>query len=871
MANNVKSFRVQGQDYGVSADLSFDGFPTLGSTNPVTSNGIAVAIQGATLGDNISFGRTDTPVGYCSVAYGDNVTSTGDYSIVFGYNNTSYCKETFIVGGNNEALYGYTNILMGSQNYVSGYYNTASGVGNISGIKIPKEFSGIDLNDPDRKIYFGYVIPSTKKIYYDPEHTSEMTFSFTESFKCYWVDLTTGIDSQPTGLFYEAKFVYRSRTLTISTLTPVIDLYVDLVDAAANAQYIYRGISYYDPATDKNYADSAHTQIIDTTSAAYLRPNIGDTYLDMHSQVLVVCNGKMGERPYNTLNWAKKKLYKGSIGSDYLFKGSKHGRQAYVKSDTSDQSTVYKVYLSPDYSTSNEITNQITDGEWVVDISGSGIYYYGFDINHNLYSVKKIDQTNGQYYSPAGGNVSSGSITIGKYNYTTGNQGSIVCGQNNEARLCSEGSAIFGGNNVLELGYRTSGQARTFMAGSNNSIKTHSGRAHTFMAVGQDNNIDLRIASNCDRNFVTGAINYIYGDGGFDVILEGSYNYLWDGSVSNIYGRNNNCYGFQDAYVLGMYNVIGKSYVRMTMGSDGIWTGDGISYDAVNKIYTFPTGKILQMVRRVTTIGSAPRSSTDARQEVAVGYAISTDGHNLTTISTTGSRTLSQCFMIGNYNQLLEHDFTAVPSSYNIINGCIFGAFNTVYWKRDGTIEGINVLGYHLTIDYDDTTPVQGAVYLGTYNSMGETTNAQLVVGIGTSSAGANGFIVYKNGITAAPACPSSMNGASTAAAADGIDANKVLVTVGMMQDYTAPGGGGSSRPTVTTLTLAVADWDSFELTESLPNITENSIVIIQPSGNPHAFYTDEIYLKSQGEDEVTFGCSVVPSVDITVKVVYWA
>ncbi len=867
MANNVKSFRVQGQDYGVSANLSFDGFPTLGSTNPVTSNGIAVAIQGATLGDNISFGRTDTPVGYCSVAYGDNVTSTGDYSIVFGYNNTSYCSESFVCGRDNKALYGRTNIVLGESSTISGRYSISAGYGNHTGTSIRNvESYAIDLNSPNRKIYFGYVIPSTKKIYYDPEHTSEITFNFTESFKCYWVDLTTGIDSQPTGHFYEANFRYRNRTLSITDLASVEDLYVDLINASANAQYIYRGICYYDSANDINYSDAAMTQNI-TAGSAIQRPAVDDVYLDMRSQTFVVYVSKYsGEYPYNQLTWAKKKLYKGSIGGSYAFQNSKIGRYAYVKSDNSDRSTIYKVYLSPDYSSSNEITDQLRDGEYVVDISSSGIYCYNFDINSNLYQVTK-NSKNRQYYHSNNSIISDGAVVLGRENYTTGSMGSVVCGEGNEVRLYSEGSAIFGGYNVLELGVGSSGQARTFMAGHTNQIKTHSIYAHTFAAIGQENEINLLQARECDRNFVIGALNKIKGFGGYDVILEGAYNELDTAGYSNVYGYNNRGHNMIYDYVLGLYNTINQSPLVYTMGSDGIW--QNVPYDPVNKIYTWPTGRIIALVNRQSSLGTMGRTYTDAKQEILSGYYISTDGHNLTRIDSNAVSN-GYIFMIGNYNQLLEHDLTAVPTIPVHVDGCMLGAYNTVYWKRDYTMMGLNVLGYHLTVDYDDTTPVQGAVYLGTYNSMGETTNAQLVVGIGTSSSGANGFIVYKNGITAAPACPSSMNGASTAAAADGIDADKVLVTVGMMQDYTAPGGGGSSRPTVTTLTLAVADWDSFELTESLPNITENSIVIIQPSGNPHAFYTDEIYLKSQGEGEVTFGCSVVPSVDITVKVVYW-
>ena len=58
MANKVNSFQVGGDTYGIIPDLTFDNYPTEGSSNPVTSDGIAKAVQGAAVGTDISVGRT---------------------------------------------------------------------------------------------------------------------------------------------------------------------------------------------------------------------------------------------------------------------------------------------------------------------------------------------------------------------------------------------------------------------------------------------------------------------------------------------------------------------------------------------------------------------------------------------------------------------------------------------------------------------------------------------------------------------------------------------------------------------------------------------------------------------------------------------
>ena len=163
-------------------------------------------------------------------------------------------------------------------------------------------------------------------------------------------------------------------------------------------------------------------------------------------------------------------------------------------------------------------------------------------------------------------------------------------------------------------------------------------------------------------------------------------------------------------------------------------------------------------------------------------------------------------------------------------------------------------------------------VFAGTYNAdSGDYINGvacKFLVGIGTADNNRkNGLAVLGSGVVLAPESPNSI---ASASAASGNTAEKMLVTYGMLQDYAPKTPGAIGKPAQTIVTLAVADWSSFEQTVSIPDMTADAVVLIEPSGNPHAYYTDEIFLSSQASGSLTFGCSVAPTVDISVKVVYW-
>ena len=147
MANTkVTSFSVQGNRYGLEPDLTFDITPTAGSTNPVTSNGIYMAISAAAIGTDISVGRTDgSQIGYCSIAYGSNIIASADYSIVFGKDNKCFSQYSIVSGSANNS-YGYnsntgenfssSNIVFGRNSTVCGNFNGSIGDYNKLGTSI---------------------------------------------------------------------------------------------------------------------------------------------------------------------------------------------------------------------------------------------------------------------------------------------------------------------------------------------------------------------------------------------------------------------------------------------------------------------------------------------------------------------------------------------------------------------------------------------------------------------------------------------------------------------------------------------------------------------------------------------------------------
>jgi len=852
MANKVTSFQVQNKDYHVDPDLTFDGFPTEGSSNPVTSNGIFVALQGAVIGDNISYGRTTgSPVGYCSISYGKNNIASSDYCIVFGSYNTGIGSLS-IMAGNGNTTYGHSNAVFGTSNTVNGYYSSAFGDGNVIGHTLKD--STINISRAENNIYIGYINLSTKKVYSDETMQTPVNIPLENRYTCYVLDLTNNTN-QHIGDVYE---YYRNGSSY--TLTPIINNAVRLTNICDSIGYIYCGPAYYKTSDGSLYSDAGQTTKI--TPVKY-RDGFISLYFDVNSHEFVSGIGVIGLR-YRGPDWAKVKVYKAGYVSEDRNQGRFVGRYAYV----SKSNNQYRVYTSPDFEESTEITNDLYDGEVVVDYGGDNEFQYFFDSSHNYLGAVNSSWAYSGQYTPTKTNCTMILGTANTYFGASSGPGGLISGNANNVGGTWQGAAIFGvtcsiyspGNSRGNLitGYSNRLYSGTsvdgiFICGTYNSVHT------SFMLGGAGGN-----AANVGT-FVSGQQNTITGYTSYINTICGSSNTVMHCDTTSIIGSDNYARHTQHNLINGWYNNLGDlaggQFTKidvLTQNSSGIYEARGVSYDASTGLYTYPTDTIFMM--------NQWQPNGYHCQPSFVGYYVSTDTHNLTPFSPIIKRTY--CSITGSYNNYFRKISTIADTNDNSQYCYILGAYNSIYARN---MTAIGAIGYNLKVNYPNDNAPDGAIFLGAYNSMGETTNAQVVIGIGTSeSERSNGFVVYKNGITAAPACPNTVSAASSAAAADGIDAGKVLVSYAMLQDYTSPGGGGSSRPTVTVLNLEAANWSNEELTESLPNITENSIVIIQPSGNPHAFYTDEIYLKSQGEGEVTFGCSVVPSVDITVKVVYW-
>ena len=853
MADKVKSFQVQGKPYSVDPDLTFDGFPTEGSSNPVTSNGIYVALQGAVIGDNISYGRTTgSPVGYCSISYGKNNIAAQDYCIVFGEGNTGVTKWSIISGEGNVA-HGHDNFAFGASNSIFGHYSGVLGESNICGITGFRA-GPLDPTGTGNSIYVGYINLNTKKVYSDEAMQTPINIPLENRDTCYILDLTNNTN-QHAGDVYE---YYRNGSSY--TLTYIINDAVQLNNNCNSIGYVYKGIAYYKVSNGTLYSDSGYTSTI--------RPifNVGEGYKYLYFDPILreFITTTIDYFPSHPPKWMTVKVYKRGYIRDDTNKVNYVLRFGYI----SKSNNRYRVYTSPDFEESTEITNDLYDGEIVCDYAGGNRYMYFFDSSHNYIYAKALGDYSGvSYFSPATANVQ---LAVGLGNEIKAGllAGVFTCGHDNKIYGLAEGAAVMGLNNSHYIINENGGTS--FITGEFNHAFSPTG-GKGFALIGGYNNIKLQyytgyygISGGCRYSILGGYYNRCEGISAYENILFGNYNTTSSSDNINILGTNNTVYDRTYDLINGFWNrdgdIGGGNFISggLTQNKSGIYEGDDVSYNASTGMYTFPTNRIFKMY--------AWNSNGSRNEHTFVGCYISTDGHTLTSVSYR----VNPCYntIIGYTNYIYRKIDTVADINDQSQYNYILGAHNNIYARN---MKAIGAIGYWLKVDYPNDNAPDGAIFLGAYNSMGETTNAQVVIGIGTSeSERSNGFVVYKNGITAAPACPNTVSAASSAAAADGIDAGKVLVSYAMLQDYTSPGGGGSSRPTVTVLNLEAANWSNEEITESLPNITENSIVIIQPSGNPHAFYTDEIYLKSQGEGEVTFGCSVVPSVDITVKVVYW-
>ena len=888
MANRVNSFNVQGNTYGVEADLTFDSSPTIGSSNPVTSDGIAQAIQSVTLGDSISYGRTDgTPVGYCSISYGENNSATCGHGVSIGRNNVNggYCGLT--IGDSNAVVGSIYGLAAGQGNSCLGTANVAIGWGCQAGTKIGN-FSTNPPAEPDHnaKVFIGYVNISSKKIYYDPDMENQIIVTISTNESCYFVDKTEGQPNRAPGDVYEYK---RTASYTY-TLTKIATECAWFSNRCSSRVYIYRGPSYYDAANDRNYLNyNAGTFSNDIESLSYYeKARTGELFFDVISGNFVTYTYDLNTIGNVTkIHWLKVKVYKADatwgatsrVSRSFIF--NQTGTCAYVYTDNADRSKNYKVYSRPDFGDDSDITNTILDGQTIIAMSnpsstggGTGIYYV-CDID----GVPRVARSwlssalySDTYWNTGACCASNGTVVLGEYSKTSGgNYGAIICGNGCTAVGATEGLAIFGLYNTVEMGSSFGGQCGSLIAGRSVELISHSTSSHTAFAFGHTIHISADAYSGSDRWFVMGAnINVDNRYAGWDNFIFGSYLYVDTTAQAMVFGHSQHVYDLCYAYTYGYGNgVYGIPKTILTKNKSGIWEGEGVTYDASTGTYSFPQNKLF-MLRGISNERNSSTYSYDRTELGFLGYAKSTDGTTLTNIP--GGIPLSAAYptVIGIMN---SYSIDTNISPFDITNGnsgycTIFGYSNTMKYRDN--YYGINAYGSNLDISGDIN---KNSMFLGAYNTMTGTTGAMFTVGIGDSSTRKNGFVIFDSGVMAAPSSPDTITGGTSAMATTGLNSDKMVVTYGMMKDYTGPGGGGSSRPHVDTVTLASADWDgsTFEQTVSLTGMTAGAIVIIQPIGSPQQFNYHNVYLDSQGADELTFKCTTTPSLDISVKVVYWA
>ena len=866
MSNKVNSFQVQGSKYGIEPDYTFDNTPTQGSQNPVTSNGIYEAINGVSLGSSVSYGRADgSPVGYCSIAYGTNNVASADYTVSIGKDNAVYNVKSVSVGEGNLLLGGgYSCVGIGKDNKINATQAcVAMGYSNKIGTSISS--SPTQTGEWLDNVFTGYFNPQNRKLYYDPEMQNEKTITLKNpnNASTYIVDLTDRPnEGRNPGDIYEYEKSYNSLTVTYTQ-----NVYVTLVDVSLNTLYKYNGICYYDNANDKNYSDAAQTQEINVYGKTYQ-----DVWFDMVS-------GEFIERgPYDQWGYRDRGCYKPG-GGDYpkwikvnVYRGmvagpqtDRSGAHAYINTDSGDGSHYGIPYSTADHVEGTELYNEMLDGEIIVDIATGKYWLYRFDINHNV--VFGID------YTEAGvsGDITRGplkgwdAVALGHMNYTTGGTGSISAGEGNTILGFSDGSCVVGHYNILALGYGQHNQCGTFISGINNRITGGANTTHTYALLGQSNQVEA--GPNADRQFAIGNYNVFYqAAGGQDVHAYGEYNELKSTSYSKVLGYNNRLYYTGQSNIVGNWNQIGTELIGFairsaTLRHDGIITGDGITYNSTSKTYTIQTDVIYNLYSRVAT----PEGTNDKFIRSVTSY----DGSTFTTVN-------PYMYSYAGLNVFGWNNYFKIRKNADGNGNTIIGAYNTLVGCKG--LSNITLVGYGLSCDYntDMSSDYYGIVFTGGLNSMSGITGASFVVGNGTGSYASdvgrsNGLVVYRTGAIAAPSAPDTISGGVTAMANTGTSSDKMLITYAQMRDYTGPGGGGSSRPVATIITLLSTDWSNFEQTIQVSGVDADSIVIIQPSGSAYAFNHDDIFLKAQASGELTFGCSAGPTVDISVKVVYWA
>jgi hypothetical protein len=919
MANKVNGFQVGGDTYGIIPDLTFDNYPTEGSSNPVTSDGIARAVQSATVGTDISVGReAGTPIGYCSIAYGDHVVSTADYSIVFGKRNKSMTALSIMCGIDNISYAGDTNIVMGQKCSVAGYYSSI--IGSISQIGSTLITTDSDMYYP--KTYIGYLNLTTKKLYYDPEMTDEYPIVFEESNNygtTYIVDLTDSGTQSPGSIYeYERKRVGRT---TRTTITPILNRYAFFTDICRNSLYYYRGTCYYDAAHDKNYrhysGGSFSDEITDTTSDPIYG---GSIYFDLLSSCFVYYCYNIGMTPYQSShpNWIKVEVYRcAGLTNDYdadivprkSYCYQRRGRYAYVYTDIdTNAAKVGKVYSTPTYDDGTEITNQLYDGEMVVDLSNhpddstsSGmIYKYRFTKDHVLAYVAPCLEMTPDCGWPFDGSVGTSVSGFNNQSYGGFSYGTIISGFSNKLCYGGTGATIFGSSNVVAVGTSDGNAAHSkrngtdlssIIAGVNNVISTRSTYFHTSCIFGDGNNIKLD-QSNSNRIFVTGWDNYLTG-GGMDAgcFIDGIHNQCHSISNTSVRGRSNNVYYVGESHVTGSYNTVGvidsRSFVDIKVNKSGIYEGSGVTYDDLNDRYTFDTNKIFRVygIREEFS-----RYDDNTTNDCLLKTIYSTNGYDEVNADNINAGD-HHVFVYGTFNSYIKR-LSAIQAGnkYSSNDNFIIGNSNVMYaWgNKSITLIGKGLLYYRVgpsspsgQSEYDyDANAVVGTIVVGAYNAVnaypnGSQTNidptfnkAQFVVGIGTSENDRkNGFVVSKEGVAALPSAPDTINAAQ---ALCGWNPQKMIITLGMLRDYAPKTPGAVGKPAVTVLTLTAAGWTGFDQDVTLSDVKVDSVVIAQADGNPYTYNFNNIYLSAQANGTLTFTCTTVPSVDVSVKVVYW-
>lgn len=790
MANQVTSFMVQGQRYGVDADLQFDSVPTEGSMNPVTSNGIKVAVEGATLGTNISVGRTPgTEVGMYSVAYGDNNAAIGTSSIVYGKNNHCSTPMSIVTGEQNKSINGYSNVVMGERNRVSGFGMAVFGTGNdFGGPTIYDGSTRDDLPSTDNaEVYIGYVNQSTKNIYYDPEMS---TSPIPQKELSKYGGICLYVDAASNTCFLKTR---NNSTYTLSVVTAP-----NLTNRAFTIDYTWGGVCYWDRDNNKAYKEPS--------KSTEIRGNFNDAsiYYDAVTHQFIrytkawVTSGSYIISTKDT--WVAVKVYygirklvsiPGSISESAAFSVSAYCRDGGKNRVSYD----LHVFSEPSFASLTDITDDIIDGQLVYNLTGVSdpdnkstefggkILMYERDVDGKLISAYVLDSAYPRGKA-AGYNYADVSLVAG-----TGNSGS------------AHASGIFGsGNKTNPGGY-------LLLAGSGNTINylNPSGVTANMLLVGTTNSVlsqsNGQIDGSCligkENRVVSGAMQYttIFGFNNEHHFLNPSASQIsycnfisgrnhkhLESECTTVMGNSNTVFGVSDAYVDGCDNIVGLSFTNPTINianqnAAGELRGNGIVYNQSSKTYTFTQNGLWQM--KVDSLAAQTSDTT-------VQYMISPDGVAFT--PNTIKKQWCGTKVGGNFNTVCGPDQYVRPSS---VYGClVHGSHNTLRMSNTGNANGIIVLGYYLEAQYkiggdgENAPEVDGAVYLGNSNDRTHHTNLQFSVGIGSNgSTRKDGFRLYRNGMNYAPSAPKTVADILAAAEENGQSEDSIVLTYGMLKE----------------------------------------------------------------------------------------